>query len=157
MAPAPGTALDGLIEAVRSLIPDAGIVYHEADGVPPGPGSYLLLIELRGPLSVKTGKRDARLPAGLYSYAGSARGPGGLRGRLGRHLRGDGRKRWHIDQLTAQAATRAGFAFSTVPECDLTRRLLESRDFSVPVEGFGSSDCRDCAAHLLRFMPHPEN
>lgn len=151
MTAIPGTALDGLIKAVRTLIPDAGIVHCSGDTISPDSGSYLLLIELSTPLSVQIGKREAGLPAGLYVYAGSARGPGGLKGRLGRHLRADGRKRWHIDQITARADRRAGFAFRTVSECDLTRRLLESGDFTAPVEGFGSSDCRNCPSHLVQF------
>ncbi|WP_193187764.1 GIY-YIG nuclease family protein [Nisaea sediminum] len=157
MSPSSGTALDGLIEAVRALIPDAGIVHLSSDTIAPGPGSYLLLLQLQAPLSVQIAKREIGLPAGLYVYSGSARGPGGLKARLGRHLRGNGRPRWHVDQITTCAASRAGLSFRSFTECDLISKLLESSDFSVPIRGFGSSDCNVCPAHLIQFRACPEN
>jgi Uri superfamily endonuclease len=157
MKPASGKALDGLTEAIRNLIPDAGILHRSSETLASDRGSYLLLLQLRAPLTVKLGKREADLPQGLYAYAGSARGPGGLKARLGRHLRGDGQIRWHIDQITARAGSRAGLAFRDLTECDLTSKLLESSDFSVPIQGFGSSDCTICASHLMRFRASPED
>ena len=41
------------------------------------------------------------LAAGQYAYVGSAHGPGGLRARVGRHLRAEKPLHWHIDYLTA--------------------------------------------------------
>lgn len=156
MDPASGADLDGLIEAVRTLIPDAGAVHRSRATLASGPGSYLLLLQLRAPLTVQIAKRETGLPAGRYVYTGSARGPGGLKARLGRHLIGSGRPRWHIDQVTTHADSRAGLAFGSLTECDLTSKLLESSDFSVPVAGFGSSDCRTCASHLIRFRASTE-
>ncbi|WP_420406378.1 GIY-YIG nuclease family protein [Nisaea sp.] len=145
-----------MLEAVRTLIPDTGIVHLSENAIAPMPGSYLLFLELQVPRSVKIARRDAALPAGLYAYAGSAKGPGGLRARLGRHLRGDGRTRWHIDQITVQAHARAGFAYRSRTECELVRTLLENSEFSVPIERFGSSDCKTCASHLLQFQAAPK-
>ncbi len=34
-------------------------------------------------------------------------------------------------------------------ECDLLARVLDIPGASVPVPGFGSSDCRACPAHLV--------
>ena len=89
------------------------------------------------------------LPAGCYAYCGSAYGPGGLQARIGRHLRADKALRWHVDRLTAAGRI---VDFRAVPggrECDLLDRLLEAPGASVPVPGFGSSDCRRCPAHLV--------
>ncbi|MGC9523845.1 MAG: GIY-YIG nuclease family protein, partial [Anaerolineae bacterium] len=44
-----------------------------------------------------------RFPEGTYLYVGSAWGPGGLRARLSRHLRGSPKVRWHVDYLRAHA------------------------------------------------------
>ena len=43
-------------------------------------------------------------------------------------------------------------AFAALPgahECDLVEALRALAEVSVPVPGFGSSDCRRCPAHLL--------
>lgn len=148
-----GTAFDGLLRAVRALVPETGEPHVAADTIPTARGSYLLALELEAPLAVTIGKRAVDLAPGLYVYSGSARGPGGLRARLGRHLRGDGKSRWHIDQVTALASRRAGFASIALTECDLIGRLSQAADFSTPIAGFGSSDCTVCASHFLRFRP----
>ena len=127
--------------------------------VPPEPGAYVLLIELGAPLALEVaGLPRAVLPAGRYAYCGSAYGRGGLKARIGRHLRADKAHRWHVDRLTAAGRI---VAFRAVPggrECDLLDRLLEAPGAAVPVPGFGSSDCRACPAHLLAlpaaFDPH---
>ncbi|UUX48550.1 DUF123 domain-containing protein [Nisaea acidiphila] len=148
-----GTALDGLAEAIRALVPECGDLHQSPESLRSDPGSYLLLLHLPAPLAATVRDRPADLPAGFYVYAGSARGPGGISARLGRHLRGDGKQRWHIDQVTARADQRAGFDFSEMTECDLIGRLTADGAFSPPVAGFGSSDCGTCKAHFLRYAP----
>ncbi|SDH56387.1 GIY-YIG nuclease family protein [Roseospirillum parvum] len=89
------------------------------------------------------------LAPGVYWYAGSAYGPGGLRARLGRHLRRDKAIRWHVDRLTVEPAVEVGFlAFPGAGECALVAALLAA-GATVPVPGFGSSDCRICPSHLV--------
>ena len=125
--------------------------------IPKAGGSYLLLIRLRAPLPLHGRFSGLELPAGWLVYAGSARGPGGLRARLRRHLAREKRRRWHVDQLTTAADALFALPFAdaqTAPapsECALTGALLASGLFEVPVPGFGSSDCRACPAHLLRW------
>ncbi len=54
------------------------------------PGAYLLLIDLAAPLALAIPRLGvATLAPGRYVYGGSAYGPGGLRARIGRHLRAD--------------------------------------------------------------------
>lgn len=92
------------------------------------------------------------LAPGWYVYAGSACGPGGIRARLARHFRPDKRAHWHIDQLTG--STRVRVWASVLPdlhECDLVANLEATGNFHAACAGFGSSDCRQCAAHLLRW------
>lgn len=121
------------------------------------PGSYALLIPLEEPLpEVEVGRLGrVNLAAGSYIYCGSAQGGGGLAARLGRHLRREKARRWHIDALTATA--RPSWLLWQVEatpqtpglECVWSQRLL-SRGFVAPIPGFGSSDCRHrCPAHLL--------
>lgn len=116
-------------------------------------GAYALALRLGAPLEVQAGKRKGLLPAGDYLYCGSARGPGGLRARLARHMRPQKRAHWHIDQLTAVANMLGAFVEEQGDECALNAALgALSIPLPIPIAGFGSSDCRRCAAHL-RFWP----
>ena len=108
-------------------------------------GAYVLALRLDAPLDVRVGKIVATLPTGDYLYCGSARGPGGLRARLARHMRSQKRAHWHIDQITAVATVLGAFVDEDGDECALNAAL---GDLPIPVAGFGSSDCRRCAAHL---------
>jgi len=127
------------------------------DALPREPGAYLLVIDLGEPACLSVGRLgDCRLPAGRYVYVGSARGPGGLHARVARHLNPARRPHWHIDRLTAIAPIVATWAIPSAQprECQWVRWLLAQPGSSVPVAGFGSSDCRaGCPGHLVRIAP----
>lgn len=118
--------------------------------LPDGPGAYLLLIEaakgLRLPKTLEGGRL---LVAGTYLYAGSAYGPGGIRARVHRHQKRKKTIRWHVDRLTVRFGVAAVLAWPGGRECDLVDKLTALDGVSLPVSGFGSSDCRRCRAHLL--------
>ncbi|MFQ5776179.1 MAG: DUF123 domain-containing protein [Kiloniellaceae bacterium] len=117
--------------------------------MPEGAGAYILLVALDGPLALDAATLAAAvLGPGRYAYCGSAYGPGGLAARLGRHLHRDKAVRWHIDRLTTAGRVVAVLALPGGRECDLFARVLACPGASVPVPGFGSSDCRRCPAHL---------
>ncbi len=115
-------------------------------------GVYVLVLRLLSPATIRVLGRDVGLPAGRYVYIGSARGPGGLRARLGRHVRGDGRPRWHIDALRAVAEVE-GLAYwigDEVTECGVARAVTALPGATIPIPRFGASDCRGgCPAHLI--------
>lgn len=114
-------------------------------------GAYALVLELLRPLSVRLGRRaPGALDPGWYLYAGSARGPGGIRARVGRHLRADKSLRWHVDRLTNTAGVSAVVAVPGGGECAIVGAVRALAGTEIPVPGFGSSDCRSCPAHLLR-------
>lgn len=118
-------------------------------GLPVSPGAYTLLIRLERDALVRAGSLgDRRFAAGLYVYAGSARGPGGLRARVARHLRRDKRAHWHVDHLLAHGRIVEVAAISGGSECALMQAFAALPGASVPVAGFGATDCRRCAAHL---------
>lgn len=120
-----------------------------AADAPTTAGAYVLALRLDAPLNVRVGRTSASLSAGDYLYCGSARGPGGLRARLARHMRPQKRAHWHIDQLTSAARILGAFIDEAGDECALNAALDR---LPTPIAGFGSSDCRRCAAHL-RFWP----
>lgn len=112
-------------------------------------GAYVLAVRLPAPLALNIPRLGSpRLPAGMYAYCGSARGPGGLAARIARHLRLDKARRWHIDHLTTTAPVSRIFWEVDGDECALVDCLLEA-GATASVPGFGSSDCRSCPAHLL--------
>ncbi len=126
-----------------------GRVYTPDDcaGLPSEPGAYVLLITLSEQHRGRFAGKDFTLEPGRYAYCGSAKGPGGIAARVGRHFRRDKKAHWHIDQLTIAAASISALAYPGQGECALMARLVEA-GASVPFPGFGSSDCRLCAAHL---------
>ena len=130
----------------------------ETHALPRLPGAYWLALHLVHPLPLRVGQLgEAIFPAGYYVYTGSAHGPGGLRARLGRHLRGNSPLRWHIDYLRAHA-TPIGYGWTTRPdpglpwECRWAQALAAAPAAFHPLPGFGATDCRfHCPAHLVGF------
>jgi Uri superfamily endonuclease len=121
------------------------------------PGTYALVLRSRGRRSVTVGRLgELDVRPGFYVYVGSAAGPGGLRARVARHCRPDKRRHWHIDHLAA-VATIEEVWYSTVTgstEHRWAATLGGMPGASVPLAGFGSSDCR-CPAHLFYFRDRP--
>jgi len=98
---------------------------------------------------VKAGAKSALLAPGLYVYCGSAKGPGGIAARIGRHMRHDKQAHWHVNQLTSVGTALGAWIFPGGSECEVNEELA---GWPIPLDGFGSSDCRRCRAHL-RFWP----
>jgi Uri superfamily endonuclease len=125
---------------------------------PTGPGTYGLLFYRPGDGRIEVGKLGQfEFRAGFYLYVGSALGPGGLGGRLRRHLSEDKRTHWHVDYLSEQAELVE--IWSTTGEERLEHLWATTAGqmpgASVPVAGFGASDCV-CPAHLYHFGERPE-
>lgn len=131
------------------------------DDLPRLPGSYALQLYLPQAARLQVGRLGwFDFTAGHYVYMGSAMGSGGLRARLGRHLRGGSRLHWHIDVLRAVCQV-SGYTFeagSQPLECTWSRKIAGLGCASVPVPGFGASDCRSgCASHLVYLGRDPGN
>jgi Uri superfamily endonuclease len=117
--------------------------------LPDAPGAYVLAVDLRRPLRLSLkGRQPVDLEPGRYLYAGSARGPGGIRARVGRHVKTAKSVRWHIDRLTNAAGVAQVLAQPGGDECALLADILALPGAAVPVPGFGASDCARCPAHL---------
>lgn len=122
--------------------------------LPSAPGSYALEFSLDREIAIRPGKLgEIRLGPGRLRYYGSASGPGGVRSRVARHLRGGTKRHWHVDWLLAHEAVGQVLVDRDATECDLLRRDLSSGRWAVAARGFGSSDCRSCPAHLLIELP----
>lgn len=112
-----------------------------------------MALKLKRPLAIAR-PSPVMLCAGYYLYAGSARGPGGLKARVARHMRRPKLCHWHVDQISAVADVVGAFVWPGGNECALAARWAR---VGTPVAGFGSSDCRRCRSHLLgplASLPH---
>jgi Uri superfamily endonuclease len=112
-------------------------------------GIYVLEISIGRNISVKVGKLGSvNFDKGLYAYVGSAQN--NLEKRVKRHLSKQKKSFWHIDYLLANRCVKiTGVFFKAAKkseECEFAAELAKS---SLPVKGFGSSDC-DCTSHLYK-------
>jgi Uri superfamily endonuclease len=127
------------------------------DGLTPGPGTYILILQLENDQIIQVGKLGLfRFPAGYYAYVGSAFGPGGLAGRLTHHLHPGKKLHWHIDYFRKNAV----LVEILVREDNRSLEHKWASDLGqldgavVPVPRFGSSDCK-CLTHLYYFQERP--
>ncbi len=125
--------------------------------LPDTPGTYVLLLNLPQPLTVRVGRLgNFTLDSGVYAYVGSAFGPGGLKARVYRHLRPEKPLHWHIDYLLPHTRVLAVYYVTTTEhlECAWNQSLCTLTGAKVPISGFGASDCHSgCPAHLVRLLP----
>jgi Uri superfamily endonuclease len=122
-------------------------------------GTYLLTARLDQPTPIIVGRLGTfSFPAGWYTYAGSALGPGGLEARLARHLRTQKRLHWHVDYLLQHSKVETIWQITSPArlECAWAAAIHDLPGAATPAPGFGASDCR-CSAHLVYFCERPGN
>jgi len=123
----------------------------------PQKGVYTLVILLQGETSLRiNGRKCSILQRGYYAYTGSALGKGAtsIRKRVERHLKKRKNKHWHIDYLLAdsKAKVEAVIAAQTSinQECRANRLIQAIKGTTIPIAGFGASDCKHgCRSHLV--------
>ena len=144
--------LDHILHMLKDRLPDPDFAGGPdmLASCPSDGGTYLLLLSLDHNQMLHRPKAIA-ITAGLYGYAGSAYGPGGLKARLARHVKRDKSVRWHIDQLSIKASDHFALGWCGGKECAIIRALETRQGVNHPIPGFGSSDCKCCTSHLLRF------
>jgi len=147
-------------------VPNQGEFLNELDDLPIAGGVYALHLYLDRSIRLRVGRSgEFTFPTGYYIYLGSARGPGGIRARLGRHLRGGMAQHWHIDMLR-EVTSVAAYYYEICEkknhepldlECRWSQNLASLPGSWIPAPGFGASDCRSrCPAHLVGFKNLPE-
>lgn len=120
-------------------------------------GSYQLKIRVERDVLIKIGALgDFNFIRGIYVYTGSAMR--NLAARVARHRRKEKKLRWHIDHLLASDGVELigveVFPSGRREECLRNQALIDAGG-SIPVPGFGSSDCRRCPAHFVRIQEIP--
>ncbi|OYT61200.1 MAG: hypothetical protein B6U69_04025 [Thermofilum sp. ex4484_15] len=123
-------------------------------------GVYVLLMEVKSETVKRVGSLGSiRLVKGIYVYIGSARGPGGIRGRVSRYLKGPRKLRWHIDYIICdrRLVSLKALVFG---ECDenlevkLALKLIEE-GFKVVREGMGCSEYKNAFKKYSHFLKSP--
>lgn len=125
--------------------------------VEPEPGTYALVLSLRANGLVRIGRLGRlRLQPGFYVYIGSALGSGGVRGRLMHHFEPSIHPHWHVDYLSRQTSLEeVWYCYDRVSrEHQWARCLGTLPSASIPLDGFGASDCQ-CDSHLYFFRSRP--
>jgi len=120
-------------------------------------GAYALILFCSQEGPVQIGKLGILQPRrGFYVYVGSAVGPGGVRARVAHHQKLSPRPHWHIDYLRPHTCLdRIWYSHDRLcREHQWARVISGLRGASIPIAGFGSSDCR-CKTHLFFFTRRP--
>ena len=115
---------------------------------------YALVFKLKHGFKGRVGSLgEVVLEPGIYVYIGSARGGGGLRARILRHISRSKRIHWHIDYVTMSKGYEPLLAVYTKTEDDveeeIARNLISYNAFSIACQRFGSTD-KNSPSHLLK-------
>ena len=86
---------------------------------------------------------------GRYVYVGSAKGPGGIKARIKRHLSKNKRLWWHIDYFTVNPSVVIE-AIIIINKCG-EKQVAQGLINKLPsyIKGFGSSDDKLVKSHLF--------
>ena len=125
----------------------------------PCPGTYALVLRARRKKRLNIGKLGIlNLQPGYYVYVGSAFGPGGLKARIGHHRNKSSQNHWHIDYLSEYLPPNEVWYTHDAAhrEHQWAQVLSLAAGASIPLPGFGSSDCR-CMSHLYFFSSRPSD
>ena len=122
-------------------------------------GIYTLVIKVNDIIRVTIRKKNFILDKGIYFYNGSALGKTmNIENRINWHLRKSKKIHWHIDKVTTTSQSEIiQIVYSDNPknmrgECIISQEMAKSQKFTVPIAGFGASDCKNkCPAHFFRF------
>ncbi|NNL76896.1 MAG: GIY-YIG nuclease family protein [Desulfobacterales bacterium] len=121
------------------------------------PGTYALVLPAVSNRSIVIGKLGTlEIKPGFYLYVGSAFGPGGLRARITHHRKNSSRPHWHMDYLSVYLhPNEVWYSYDREPrEHQWVKVLAGTKGASIPLGGFGSSDC-GCTSHLYFFDHRP--
>ncbi len=121
-------------------------------------GTYILIMKAEVTTQIVIGKLGLlNVEPGFYVYVGSAFGSGGLKARLGHHMKIASKPHWHIDYLRKEIKLIKIYFDQSGErlEFDWAIRLEKMKEAAIPLDGFGASDC-DARSHLFYFKDEPD-
>ena len=125
--------------------------------IPRARGTYALIYQCDAPFQTVVGRLGpVCLSTGYWIYVGSAFGPGGLKSRLGHHLKPSHRPHWHLDYVKHfLKPVEIWLSTDTIKQehvwaIDLSCLI----GATCPIAGFGASDC-SCLSHMIHLRRKP--
>ncbi len=121
-------------------------------------GTYILIMKAETTAQIVIGKLGVlNVQSGYYAYVGSAFGSGGLKARLGHHMKITSRPHWHIDYLRKELDLIKIYFDDSGERLEYrwAKSLEEMPEANIPLIGFGASDC-DAKSHLFYFRNEPD-
>lgn len=114
---------------------------------------YAIYLKLNDDQVISIGKLgEFSFPKGTYIYVGSAKR--NLTQRINRHKKVRKKLHWHFDYLRPYGTiTRIITYDQRFEECALAENIRKKVAGSIPIKGFGSSDCK-CGSHLIYIGDH---
>lgn len=111
---------------------------------------YAIYLEIQDKQEIEIGKLGSfPFEKGTYIYVGSAKR--NIVARVERHKRLEKKLKWHFDYLRPFGQiTRIITYEGSIGECQLAEKIRKEVGGTMPVQRFGSSDCR-CHSHLVYF------
>jgi len=150
-------AARGIIASLTVAFTPPSLLCASAATLPEGRGIYALVLYAAAAHRIQVG-RLGRLAVreGYYIYVGSALGPGGIGARVGHHAQRARHPHWHIDFLRCAAQPVEAWCLQDTRACEHEWAAMFDAlpSSSIPMRGFGASDCR-CPAHLFSFDAPP--
>ena len=132
-------------------------IRNDSSQMLPKSGTYAIILLSCTQDVIQVGRLGAlQLKPGFYIYIGSAFGPGGLRARISHHKSISKRPRWHVDYLRALTCLQGvWYTYDSLHREHQWAEVFERmRTASMPLGGFGSSDC-NCKSHLFFYKARP--
>ena len=109
---------------------------------------YTIYLRLDPDESIKVGKLgDCFFQKGTYIYVGSAKR--NIIKRIQRHKDIEKKLQWHFDYLRPFGMITKIITYNErLGECALAEKIRKVEHGTLPIKGFGSSDCK-CSSHLI--------
>ncbi|MBB6444604.1 GIY-YIG nuclease family protein [Bacillus benzoevorans] len=118
------------------------------ESINPGHSLYTIYLQLNDAQNISIGKLgNFHFQKGIYIYVGSAKK--NILHRIKRHKEIEKKYHWHFDYLRPYGTITKIITYDTsFTECGLADKIRKEVDGSIPVKGFGASDCK-CGSHLI--------
>jgi Uri superfamily endonuclease len=136
------------------VIPASRFSQDRIDSIQWSGACYSLILHIKRKLDVQVGALGAfHLAPGEYIYTGRAKRNGIQR--IRRHLSKSKKLRWHSDYLTVHPDVEIHevllYDLNAEHECRINQHIRKLKGASLPIPGFGASDCRSgCGSHLVK-------
>lgn len=118
------------------------------ESINPEHSLYTIYLQLKYAQDISIGRLgNFHFQKGIYIYVGSAKK--NILHRIKRHKEVEKKYHWHFDYLRPYGTIIKIITYdNSFTECGLADKIRKDVDGSIPVRGFGTSDCK-CGSHLI--------